>query len=121
MHRFPLLSAVAAGVIIAAGCHRNPDAGASAGSSATGLRGAFTKAEGPGKELAADAASALESGNDVKAFDLLSALTSQSDLTPEQRASAMQAMTAEAKKLAEAAKNGNSDAEKALTRYRASK
>jgi hypothetical protein len=81
----------------------------------------FAESPPEARQVAHHAAEALQSGRYAAAWTLYNQLVNRPDLTPEQRRFAHHALTATAQAVARAAEQGDSEAERALRNYRATK
>jgi hypothetical protein len=87
----------------------------------TAMNEAFDKAQPEVKTAAHEIVNSVQSQDPTKAFAQLRELSSRPDLNAEQRAAAARAMAAMAKKLREAAQNGDQNAADYLKAYAASR
>ncbi|PYJ85297.1 MAG: hypothetical protein DME22_09660 [Verrucomicrobia bacterium] len=85
------------------------------------LNSAFKQASPEIKQAANEAVSALQNKDEPRAFVQLQNLSTQSDLTAEQRQAAVRSMMSVLAQLQIAAANGNKAAEDLLQAYRSSK
>jgi hypothetical protein len=81
----------------------------------------FQQAPAETRQLATEAAAAVQSSDDVKAFNDLQDLRARVDLTPQQREAVARSMLAVNQRLRQAAEKGDKKAEQALEHYRATK